>query len=107
MKGCLTRGRAGVRSAIERDRASMDVRGWRLATIALSVAAIVAVVSTYSVFSQTYDEPAHIASGMEWLTRGTYTYDGAQHPPLTRVLAALGPYTRGARTAGYADERYE
>jgi hypothetical protein len=44
---------------------------------------------------------------MEWLTRGTYTYDGAQHPPLTRVLAALGPFARGARTVGYRDERYE
>jgi len=80
---------------------------WRLAAIGLSVAAVVAVVSTYSVFSQTYDEAAHIACGMEWLMRGTYTYDGAQHPPLTRVLAALGPFARGARTHGFTDERYE
>jgi hypothetical protein len=80
---------------------------WRIAAIALSVAAVIAVISTYSVFSQTSDEPAHIACGMEWLTRGTYTYDGAQHPPLTRVLAALGPFVRGARTHGYTDERYE
>ena len=80
---------------------------WRAASIALSVAAVVAVVSTYFVFSQTSDEPAHIACGMEWLSRGTYTYDGAQHPPLTRVLAALGPFARGARTHGFVDERYE
>ena len=80
---------------------------WRLAAMALSIAAIVAVMSTYSVFSQTYDEAAHIASGMEWISRGTYTYDGAQHPPLTRVLAALGPFSRGARTRGFHDERYE
>ncbi|HEY4305839.1 MAG TPA: phospholipid carrier-dependent glycosyltransferase [Gemmatimonadaceae bacterium] len=80
---------------------------WRLAAIALTIAAVVAVISTYRVFSQTYDEPAHIASGMEWLSRGKYTYDGAQHPPLTRVLAALGPFSRGARTQGYSDERFE
>jgi hypothetical protein len=80
---------------------------WRLAAIALSIGAVVAVVSTYSVFSQTYDEPSHIASGMEWLVSGTYTYDGAQHPPLTRVLAALGPYSRGARSFGKINEIYE
>jgi 4-amino-4-deoxy-L-arabinose transferase-like glycosyltransferase len=80
---------------------------WRLSAIVLSAAAVVAVVSTYFVFSQTWDEAAHIACGMEWLTRGTYTYDAAQHPPLTRVLAALGPFARGARTVGYSDERHE
>lgn len=80
---------------------------WRVAAIVLAIAAIAAVVSTYRVFSQTYDEPAHIASGMEWLSRGTYHYDGAQHPPLTRILAALGPYTRGARTIGKINEIYE
>ena len=95
--------RGHVRSAVERAAGrllirQLDMRHWRLAAIALSIAAVVAVVSTYFVFSQTSDEPAHIACGMEWLTRGTYTYDGAQHPPLTRVLAALGPFARGART---------
>jgi hypothetical protein len=80
---------------------------WRLAAIVLSVAAAVAVVSTYSVFSQTLDEPAHIASGMEWLTRGTYTYDGAQHPPLTHILAALGPRSRGAKTRGMTNQFVE
>ena len=44
---------------------------------------------------------------MEWLSRGTYHYDGAQHPPLTRILAALGPYSRGARTLGKINEIYE
>jgi 4-amino-4-deoxy-L-arabinose transferase-like glycosyltransferase len=80
---------------------------WRLIAAVLSLAAVIGVVSTYSVFSQTSDEPAHIACGMEWLSRGTYTYDGAQHPPLTRVLAALGPYSRGARSLGKINEIYE
>lgn len=53
------------------------------------------VVSTYAVFSQTYDEGAHIAAGMEWLRLGTY--DGEpQHPPLARVAAAIGPWLAGA-----------
>ena len=46
-----------------------------------------------------WDEPAHIAAGMEWLSRGRYTYE-PQHPPLARVAAAIGPYLGGARTIG-------
>jgi len=30
------------------------------------------IISTYQVFSQTTDEPAHLATGMEWLEQGTY-----------------------------------
>jgi hypothetical protein len=52
------------------------------------------IVSTYSVFSYTFDEPAHIACGMEWLDRGVYTWE-PQHPPLARVATALGPYLMG------------
>ena len=55
------------------------------------------IVSTYTVFNHTTDEPAHIACGMEWLDKGTYTLE-AQHPPLARVAAAIGPYLLGART---------
>lgn len=61
--------------------------------------ATLAIASTYRVFSQTYDEPAHIAAGMQWLARGQFTYE-AQHPPLARVMAAAGPYFAGERGAG-------
>jgi PQQ-dependent dehydrogenase (methanol/ethanol family) len=47
-------------------------------------------------YNQTFDEPAHIAAGMEWLRDGSYSYD-PQHPPLARVAAALGPMLDGAR----------
>jgi len=68
------------------------------ALAALLVAVGVArIVLTYAVFNQAYDEPAHIGSGMEWLDRGTYTYE-VQHPPLARVAVALGPYLAGARS---------
>jgi len=46
------------------------------------------------VFNQTYDEPAHIAAGLQWLDTGQYTYE-PQHPPLARVMTALGPYLSG------------
>jgi hypothetical protein len=61
------------------------------------IAAVAAVVSTYRVFSNTYDEPAQIATGMEWLSRGSYRYE-PQHPPLTRVASAMGPWLVGERS---------
>lgn len=60
------------------------------------------IISTYRVFGQTTDEPAHLASGMEWLQRGTYTLEPL-HPPLARVAVALGPYLSGLRLAGQDD----
>jgi len=60
------------------------------------------IISTYQVFSQTTDEPAHLATGMEWLEQGTYTFE-TLHPPLARVAVALGPYLSGLRLAGHED----
>jgi hypothetical protein len=81
---------------------------WRTVTALVACLATIAVISTYPVFSQMWDEPAHIAAGMEWLSRGQYTYE-PQHPPLARVAAAIGPYLAGARTIGrpkiYAEGR--
>jgi hypothetical protein len=57
------------------------------------------IASTYTVFNHTADEPAHIASGMQWLDRHVYLYE-PQHPPLARVAAALGPYLLGIRWQG-------
>jgi 4-amino-4-deoxy-L-arabinose transferase-like glycosyltransferase len=57
------------------------------------------IASTYSVFNQTWDEPAHIACGMEWLDKGEFQYE-ALHPPLARVAVALGPYLAGLRSHG-------
>lgn len=68
----------------------------KLALVVIVIVAALRVVSTWPVFSQTYDEGAHIAAGMEWLDRGTYTGE-PQHPPLARIAAAAGPYLAGAR----------
>lgn len=65
--------------------------------IALLLLGTVRIVSTYSVFSYTFDEPAHLACGMEWLDKGAYTWE-PQHPPLARVAGALGPYLMGIRS---------
>jgi hypothetical protein len=71
----------------------------RSLSIALVALASLRIVSTYSVFSHTFDEPAHIACGVEYLDHGVYGYE-PQHPPLARVAAALGPYLLGSRSQG-------
>jgi hypothetical protein len=52
------------------------------------------IVLTYRHFFQTSDEPCHVASGMAWLDGDPSDLD---HPPLARVLIALGPYADGLR----------
>jgi 4-amino-4-deoxy-L-arabinose transferase-like glycosyltransferase len=74
----------------------------RIAVFALIVIATVRIVLTYPVFSLTSDEPAHVTCGLEWLEKGTYTYE-AQHPPLARVMTALLPYVAGTRLVGGRD----
>jgi len=75
-----------------------------LATIAflLVLIAVVRIVATYPAFWQTYDEPAHLAGGMQWLDEGRYEYE-PHHPPLARIAIAAGPYIHGLRSTGEAD----
>lgn len=80
-------------------RFSPGSAAWRLVAMGIAIVAIVAIVSTYPVFNNMYDEPAVIAAGMEWLSRGTYTYE-PQHPPLGRIAAAVGPFLAGAHHIG-------
>ncbi|HTC34135.1 MAG TPA: glycosyltransferase family 39 protein [Bryobacteraceae bacterium] len=74
--------------------------------VALILLASVRIAVTYTVFNHTSDEPAHIACGMQWLDQGIYQYE-AQHPPLTRVMVALGPYLSGARSNHQQDMTIE
>ena len=64
------------------------------------------IVSTYSVFNHTIDEPDHLAAGMEWLSAGKYLYED-QHPPLARVMGALGPFLAGERWHSGPDSYHE
>ena len=52
------------------------------------------------------DEPGHFACGLEWLSKHRYQYE-AQHPPLQRVLDAIGPYLAGVRPIGGLDRNEE
>jgi hypothetical protein len=72
-------------------------------SLTLVLIASIRIIATYTVFNHTFDEPAHLACGMEWLDKGVYRWE-PQHPPLARVAAALGPYLSGIRSPGTADE---
>ena len=71
----------------------------RLGLLALILATCVLVATTWHYFGHTWDEPEHLAAGMELLDHGGYEYD-LQHPPIARLLIALGPYLDGARSQG-------
>ncbi|HVN46757.1 MAG TPA: glycosyltransferase family 39 protein [Steroidobacteraceae bacterium] len=74
----------------------------RTARRALALIILIACVlasGCWRVYSNTWDEPEHLAAGIELLDRGKYEYD-TEHPPLARVLLALGPYLTGAHSYG-------
>jgi hypothetical protein len=71
----------------------------RLILIALIAIPLLRIIATYTVFSQTSDEPAHIAAGFEWLTTGRYDLD-AEHPPLARILFGVDAALSGAKPGG-------
>ena len=71
--------------------------GYAISVLILIVITVVRLFPAYTTFTATYDEPFQIASGMEWLDKGTYTYEW-QHLPLARVAVAAGPYLKGLRS---------
>src|SRR5689334_18512467 len=82
-----------------RERAAHRSR-W-IATFALAFW-LLQIVLTYNVFAPTFDEPAHIAAGMQLVDKGEFTYEPL-HPPLARIAVALGPYAAGFRSQNGGD----
>ena len=71
----------------------------RVALAFLILAACLLAASTWRLYSNTWDEPEHLAAGIELLDKGRYEYD-TEHPPIVRIFMALGPYLAGARSFG-------
>lgn len=69
---------------------------WGLCLALLIGIGVVRIVSTYHVFNHTIDEPSHLACGIEWWEKGTYTIE-AKHTPLARISIAALPYMAGLR----------
>ena len=99
-----TKTRSSLNQPVARPLWSEQARAWlqkwhlALACVAVLIATL-RIVATYPVFNHTIDEPAHIACGMEWLAKGSYTLE-PQHPPLARIFSALGPFLAGERSHG-------
>jgi hypothetical protein len=91
-----------IASSVENRRRST----WIAGSLLLVLIASARIVSTYTIFNHTIDEPDHLAAGMEWLTVGKYRYED-QHPPLARVFGALGPYLLGARWSTRNPSQFE
>jgi Dolichyl-phosphate-mannose-protein mannosyltransferase len=62
----------------------------------LALAAVGRITSSYSLTSQAFDEPCHIAAAIELLARHTYKLDPV-HPPLARIAIGLPLYLAGER----------
>jgi hypothetical protein len=71
----------------------------RIAFVLLTLLSCLLAASTWRVYSNTWDEPEHLAAGIELLDRGRYEYD-TEHPPVARIFMALGPYLAGAHSYG-------
>lgn len=71
-------------------------RSYILGLLLLLLVGLFQVASTHSAVGLTYDEPFHIAAGLEIWQFGAYTYEPL-HPPLGRIAVAAGPYLAGAR----------
>jgi hypothetical protein len=68
-----------------------------LALTAIVLVALLRVAATYHVFGQVFDEPAHVACGVDFVSTGRYVLE-PQHPPLARL--AIGLTARAANPAG-------
>jgi len=62
----------------------------------LVLIAIVRICFTYSTTAQAFDEPCHVAAGIEFLDKKTYSLDPV-HPPLSRIAISLPLYIAGER----------
>jgi hypothetical protein len=66
-----------------------------LVTLVLAIV-VARVIAADRERPQGFDEPAHVAAGMEWLQFHTYHLDPL-HPPLARLAAAVPLYIAGVR----------
>lgn len=66
----------------------MTTRRWNALLALIVVITAARVMTTHRVFSQTSDEPHHLAAGYDFLTKGTYSLE-PEHPPLARIIHAL------------------
>ena len=65
-------------------------------TAAFVLAAVVWTIGSAAALSHTFDEPHHLATGIEWWQCGTYRR-WTEIPPLPKLVTGLVPYLAGMR----------
>ena len=75
---------------------SKQRRSLGILTGAFVAAAVAWTVGSASQLSHTFDEPHHLATGIEWWQFGTYRW-WTENPPLPKVVTAFIPYLTGMR----------
>ncbi|HSS38804.1 MAG TPA: hypothetical protein VLT58_08550, partial [Polyangia bacterium] len=70
--------------------------GLGILTVAFVVAAVAWTVGSAWALSHTFDEPHHLATGLEWWQFGTYRW-WTENPPLPKIVNAFIPYVTGMR----------
>ncbi|HVY38252.1 MAG TPA: hypothetical protein VHM31_09955 [Polyangia bacterium] len=68
-------------------------------TVGFVIAAVAWTIAAASALSYTFDEPHHLATGLEWWQFGTYRW-WTENPPLPKIVTALIPYLSGMRLPG-------
>lgn len=71
-------------------------KGAALVAVLLVMVSLGAILHTWTIYGQTWDENDHIAGGMEWLANHEFSADPVD-PPLPRVMVAIGPTVLGLR----------
>jgi hypothetical protein len=64
--------------------------------------AIIRILASYGTTAQAFDEPCHVAAGIEFLDHGTYALDPV-HPPLARIAIGLPLLLAGERYPHLSD----
>ncbi len=69
---------------------------------AIVVVAVIRILASYGTTAQAFDEPCHVAAGIEFLDHGTYALDPV-HPPLARIAIGLPLLLAGERYPHLSD----
>ena len=87
-----TRARVGILAFSDRLAARLRAGRSVLAAViagGIVVVAVLRITQSYGILSGTFDEPAHVAAGLQWLDRGRFDY-APLTPPLARVAVCWG-----------------